>query len=69
MQRHLRSQGRDDLAGMLDALGEPMRSRAAVEIQAMDSEFAERIRHEAAREELNQLVWERLEANPHLAEK
>ncbi|MBL8245009.1 MAG: rhomboid family intramembrane serine protease, partial [Rhodanobacteraceae bacterium] len=44
LQRHLRSQGRDDLAGMLDALGEPMRSRAAVEIQAMDSEFAERIR-------------------------
>ena len=44
LQRHLRSQGRDDLAGMLDALGEPMRSRAAVEIQAMDREFAERIR-------------------------
>lgn len=38
-------------------------------IHAFAGEIIERIRHEAAREELNQLVWERLEANPHLAEK
>ena len=44
LQKHLRSQGRDDLATMLGALGEPMRSRAAVEIQALDASFAERIR-------------------------
>ena len=37
-------------------------------IHAFAGEIIERIRHEAAREELNQLVWERLEANPHLAE-
>ena len=28
----------------------------------------ERIQHEAAREELDKIVWERLEANPHLRE-
>ena len=38
-------------------------------IHAFAGEIIERIRHEAAREELNKLVWERLEANPHLAEK
>jgi Fe-S cluster assembly protein SufD len=38
-------------------------------IHAFAGEIIERIRHEAAREELNQLVWERLEANPHLAAK
>jgi len=38
-------------------------------IHAFAGEIIERIRHEAARAELDQLVWERLEANPHLAEK
>jgi Fe-S cluster assembly protein SufD len=37
-------------------------------IHAFAGEIIERIRHEGAREELNQLVWERLEANPHLSE-
>jgi Fe-S cluster assembly protein SufD len=37
-------------------------------IHAFAGEIIERIAHEAAREELNQLVWERLEANPHLRE-
>ena len=32
-------------------------------------EIIERIKHEPAREELDKIVWERLEANPHLAEK
>jgi len=38
-------------------------------IHAFAGEIIERIRHEAAREELDKLVWERLEANPHLATK
>ena len=38
-------------------------------IHAFAGEIIERIAHEAAREELDKLVWERLEANPHLAEK
>ncbi len=38
-------------------------------IHAFAGEIIERIQHEPAREELDKLVWERLEANPHLAEK
>ena len=35
-------------------------------IHAFAGEIIERVRHEAVREELDKLVWERLEANPHL---
>ena len=38
-------------------------------IHAFAGEIIERIRCQPAREELDKLVWERLEANPHLAEK
>ena len=38
-------------------------------IHAFAGEIIERIQHEPAREELDKLVWARLEANPHLAEK
>ncbi len=38
-------------------------------IHAFAGEIIERIQHEAAREELDKLVWDRLEANPHLAEQ
>ena len=38
-------------------------------IHAFAGEIIERIQHEAAREELDKLVWDRLEANPHLAEE
>ena len=38
-------------------------------IHAFAGEIIERVRHEAAREELDKIIWERLEANPHLAEK
>jgi Fe-S cluster assembly protein SufD len=38
-------------------------------IHAFAGEIIERIKHEPAREELDQRVWDRLEANPHLAEK
>jgi Fe-S cluster assembly protein SufD len=38
-------------------------------IHAFAGEIIERIQHESAREELDKLVWDRLEANPHLAEK
>lgn len=36
-------------------------------IHAFAGEIIERIRHRPAREEMDQLVWDRLEANPHLA--
>jgi len=36
-------------------------------VHAFAGEIIERIRHEPAREELDKLVWDRLEANPHLA--
>jgi Fe-S cluster assembly protein SufD len=38
-------------------------------IHAFAGEIIERIQHEPAREALDKLVWDRLEANPHLAEK
>jgi Fe-S cluster assembly protein SufD len=38
-------------------------------IHAFAGEIIERIRHEPTREELDKLVWARLESNPHLAEK
>ncbi|MCW5555540.1 MAG: Fe-S cluster assembly protein SufD [Verrucomicrobiae bacterium] len=38
-------------------------------IHAFAGEITERIQYEPAREELDKLVWDRLEANPHLAEK
>ena len=38
-------------------------------IHAFAGEIIERIQHEPAREELDKIVWDRLEANPHLAEK
>ena len=37
-------------------------------IHAFAGEIIERVRYTPAREELDRLVWERLEANPHLAE-
>jgi hypothetical protein len=36
-------------------------------IHAFAGEIIERVRHGAAREELDALIWDRLEANPHLA--
>jgi Fe-S cluster assembly protein SufD len=38
-------------------------------IHAFAGEIIERVRHEAAREELNQIIWDRLEAHPHLVRK
>ncbi len=38
-------------------------------IHAFAGEIIERIQHEPARAELDKLVWDRLEANPHLAER
>jgi Fe-S cluster assembly protein SufD len=38
-------------------------------IHAFAGEIIERIRCESVREELDRLVWDRLEANPHLVEK
>jgi Fe-S cluster assembly protein SufD len=38
-------------------------------IHAFAGEIIERVRHEAARAELDKIIWDRLEANPHLAGK
>ena len=38
-------------------------------IHAFAGEIIERIRHAPAREELDKLVWERLEQNPRVGEK
>jgi Fe-S cluster assembly protein SufD len=38
-------------------------------IHAFAGEILERIRHRPAREELDRIVWERLETNPHVAAK
>ncbi|HLP78808.1 MAG TPA: Fe-S cluster assembly protein SufD [Candidatus Paceibacterota bacterium] len=38
-------------------------------VHAFAGEIIERIRCESAREELDKIIWDRLEANPHLAEK
>ena len=38
-------------------------------IHAFAGEIIERIRHKPAREELDRLIWDRLEANPHVAER
>jgi Fe-S cluster assembly protein SufD len=38
-------------------------------IHAFAGEIIDRIRHGEVREEMDKLVWDRLEANPHLAEK
>jgi Fe-S cluster assembly protein SufD len=38
-------------------------------IHAFAGEIIERIQYEPAREEMDKLVWDRLEANPHLVEK
>jgi len=46
----------------------PERARRML-IHSFAGEITERIRHEAAREEIDKLVWDRLEANHHIAEK
>jgi Fe-S cluster assembly protein SufD len=38
-------------------------------IHAFAGEIIERVRCEPAREELDRIVWDRLEQNPHLVEK
>jgi hypothetical protein len=38
-------------------------------IHAFAGEIIERVQCAAAREQLDKLVWDRLEANPHLAEQ
>ena len=38
-------------------------------IHAFAGEIIERVKCEPVREQLDKIVWDRLEANPHLAEK
>jgi membrane associated rhomboid family serine protease len=69
--RHLSSRGRDDLVARIGTLAEPLRSRAAVEIQALDPEFAQRIRNapflEPGDERLSQWRRDRAEFDRRLA--
>jgi hypothetical protein len=37
-------------------------------IHAFAGEIIERIRHAAAREEMDKTVWDRLEAHPHIGD-
>jgi len=52
----------------LRARGIGMETARRMLIHAFAGEIIERIRHPQVREELNRWVWDRLEANPHVAE-
>ncbi len=52
----------------LRARGIGMETARRMLIHAFAGEIIERIRHSGAREELDKLVWDRLEANPHVAQ-
>lgn len=53
----------------LRARGVGLETARRMLIHAFAGEIIERIRHQPAREELDKLVWDRLEANPHIAEQ
>ncbi|MEY2465873.1 MAG: Fe-S cluster assembly protein SufD, partial [Verrucomicrobiota bacterium] len=57
----------DESIFYLRSRGIPMDTARQMLIHAFAGEIIERIQCEAAREELDKLVWERLEANPHVA--
>lgn len=53
----------------LRSRGIPEKTARRMLIHAFAGEIVERVKCEPVREELDQIVWNRLEANPHLAEK
>ena len=53
----------------LRARGVGLETARRMLIHAFAGEIIERVQHAAAREELDQLVWERLESNPRVGEK
>jgi Fe-S cluster assembly protein SufD len=58
----------DDSIFYLRARGIGLDTARRMLIHAFAGEIIERIRHEPARDELDALIWDRLEANPHVAE-
>ena len=59
----------DDAIYYLRSRGIGLETARQMLIHAFAGEIIERVKCEPAREELDRLVWERLEANPHVAEK
>jgi Fe-S cluster assembly protein SufD len=53
----------------LRARGIPKETARRMLIHAFAGEIVERIRHTPAREELDRIIWDRLEANPRVGEK
>ena len=53
----------------LRSRGLPAETARRMLIHAFAGEILERIRHKPAREELDRLIWDRLEANPQVAQK
>ena len=59
----------DDAIYYLRSRGIGLETARQMLIHAFAGEIIERVKCEPAREELDKLVWERLEANPHVVEK
>jgi len=59
----------DESIFYLRSRGLSMETARRMLIHAFAGEIIERIRCEGAREELDKLVWDRIEANPHVTEK
>ena len=57
----------DDSIFYLRARGIPLETARRILIHAFAGEIIDRVRCEALREELDRLVWDRLEENPHVA--
>lgn len=58
----------EDSIFYLRARGLGVQTARRMLIHAFAGEIIERIQHEGAREELDRLIWDRLEANPHVSE-
>ena len=59
----------DDAIYYLRSRGIGLETARQMLIHAFAGEIIDRVKCEPAREELDKLVWERLEAHPHVAEK
>jgi len=59
----------EDAIFYLRARGIPLETARQMLIHAFAGEIIDRVKCAPVREELDKLVWERLEANPHLTEK
>lgn len=59
----------DESIFYLRARGIGVKTARRMLIHAFAGEIIERIRHEAVREDLDKLVWDRLEANPHITDE